>query len=764
MFPTNPPPESSHSMGASPIVDGEMSPLGNLVSICWRRKTTLLLTLLLGSLCGILSWQRQDEVYQSSTQLLLILGEGATSSTSATVLRDRLDAQIGQLRDPLIMERIVRLSLARSHDAATLPANVSDHFHIEGKDNLLRMSFFAPTAETSRLRLLAILEGYQNYLKYTPQSNRRETCERLTVNIQQLEKQLSENQQRSTNLLRSTPFAGTTRSIADQLDERLQRLENKRQDLRIRKAELERQLRGQPLRALTLPVQALTLPVRGGASPLEKAAAQAVLSLELRERLIASRARGDRPEVRRASQDAQQARQVYAQTGKRAALEVEFSEIRELTGAIEQLLRSEKAQVQKWSGLAAEAHRLQNAIHLQEESLRSSKQELQQRTMALESESCRLQVIVPAKPGVPRSLRDTLSQNLLLGILSGLSLGLLLTYWAEFCDQGFQTPGELQKRLGLPLLGQLPFASTPENPETGSFVADYQFSQSERTEQFRKIRADLLLSPKRPMGKTLLITSPRRGDGRTLAAANLAAAFAQTGRKTLLVDADLKQPELHQTFEVPLVGGLAGVLGEKITWQTAVLPTRLPNLDLLPAGQASGATTELLSSQHLPAFLQSAQQHYDILIIDAPPLLDCLDPLVIANHVDSILPVLRVSQRSRSEAQQVFERLASLSQRVVGIVMNNVNNRRPVWRTDPFESYRWIHQPHATPLPPEARFAADTPAPKRHPAQTAQPSAQKPLVEYNASELGNLLSELSAEVRQVVANSSRTAHSEKTRT
>ena len=762
MFPTNPLPESSHSMGASPIVDGEMSPLGNLVSICWRRKTTLLLTLLLGTLTGTLYWQRQDEVYQSSTQLLLILGEGATSSTSATVLRDRLDAQVGQLRDPLIMERIVRLSLARSHDAATLPANVSGNFHIEGKDNLLRMSFIAPTAETSRLRLLAILEGYQNYLKYTPQSNRRETCERLTANIQQLEKQLSENQQHSTNLLRPTPFAGTTRSIADQLDERLQRLENKRQDLRIRKAELERQMQAQPL--LQPQLQSLTLPVRGGASPLEKAAAQAVLSLELRERLIASRARGDRPEVRRASQDAQQARQVYAQTGKRAALEVELSEIRESTGAIEQLLRSEKAQVQKWSGLAAEAHRLQNAIHLQEESLRSSKQELQRKTLTLESESCRLQVIVPAKPGVPRSLRDTLSQNLLLGILSGLSLGLLLTYWAEFCDQGFQTPGELQKRLGVPLLGQLPFSATPENPETGSFVADYQFSQSERTEQFRKIRADLLLSPKRPMGKTLLITSPRRGDGRTLAAANLAAAIAQTGRKTLLVDADLKQPELHQTFEVPAPGGLAAVLGNKITWQTAVLPTRLPNLNLLPAGQANGATAELLSSQHLPAFLQSAQQHYDVLIIDAPPLLDCLDPLVIANHVDSILPVLRVGPRSRSEAQQFFERLASLSQRVVGVVMNNANNQRPVWRTDPFESYRWIHQPHATPLPPEARFAANATPPKGHPAQSAQPSAQKPLVEYNASELENLLSELSAEVRQVVTDSSRTAHSEETRT
>src|SRR5581483_2424115 len=176
---------------------------------------------------------------------------------------------------------------------------------------------------------------------------------------------------------------------------------------------------------------------------------------------------------------------------------------------------------------------------------------------------------------------------------------------------------------------------------------------------------------------TMLVTSLNGEDGKTSIASNLAIAFAQRGAgNILLVDADMRQPDLHTILNVSRAPGLSSVLSGTEAVDRGIRPRVISKLYFLPAGQTAGRSpAELLASDRLPEMLDELAGRFAHIVVDAPPLFGVSDSMIVAPKVDGVLLVLRQGRASREAAQEAIELLDSLRARVLGVVLNDVDGR-----------------------------------------------------------------------------------------
>jgi capsular exopolysaccharide synthesis family protein len=150
-------------------------------------------------------------------------------------------------------------------------------------------------------------------------------------------------------------------------------------------------------------------------------------------------------------------------------------------------------------------------------------------------------------------------------------------------------------------------------------------------------------------------------------------ANAEQGKRTLLIDGDLRRPSVHRNFNLPSVVGLSNVLLGEIAWRAAVIPTEaLPDLHILPAGPPSRRASDLVG-RGLTEVLEEASSEYDLVILDAPPLLGFAEPLHMATAVDGVIVVARAGQTTRRAVASVLATLNRLRAKVVGLVLNEVH-------------------------------------------------------------------------------------------
>jgi capsular exopolysaccharide synthesis family protein len=187
------------------------------------------------------------------------------------------------------------------------------------------------------------------------------------------------------------------------------------------------------------------------------------------------------------------------------------------------------------------------------------------------------------------------------------------------------------------------------------------------------LRNSILLANFDRRYRSLLVTSASPGEGKTTTAANLAAAHAEQGKRTLLIDGDLRRPSVHRNFDLPSVVGLSNALLGEISWREAVIqPEAVPNLYILPAGPPSRRASDLVG-RGLTEVLEEAAAEYDLVMLDAPPLLGFAEPLQMATAVDGVVVVARAGQTSRKAVASVLATLNRLRAKVVGVVLNEVH-------------------------------------------------------------------------------------------
>jgi protein-tyrosine kinase len=193
------------------------------------------------------------------------------------------------------------------------------------------------------------------------------------------------------------------------------------------------------------------------------------------------------------------------------------------------------------------------------------------------------------------------------------------------------------------------------------------------SEQYRTIRTNIQFSSVDESIRTILVTSSGPEEGKSTTVANLAVVFAQQGKKVLLIDADLRKPTVHYTFQLDNTTGLTNVLTKQTQLEKAAVTTLVDNLSVLSSGPIPPNPAELLGSKAMEDMLVTALEQYDIVIFDTPPVLAVTDAQILANRCDGTILVVGSGKTQIEPAVKSKELLLSSKGKLLGVVLNRKN-------------------------------------------------------------------------------------------
>ena len=191
------------------------------------------------------------------------------------------------------------------------------------------------------------------------------------------------------------------------------------------------------------------------------------------------------------------------------------------------------------------------------------------------------------------------------------------------------------------------------------------------SEQFRTIRTNITYSNIDNPVKSVLFTSATPNAGKSTVAANVAIAFAQAGNRTLLIDGDLRRPTTHYTFEMQNVRGLSTAIINELPLNELARETNIENLDVITSGPIPPNPSELLASKKMNLFMKMVTNHYDMVIVDSPPILAVTDSQVLSQLSDSTILVTNVDDNNRDSISHAKDLLEKADADIIGIVLNN---------------------------------------------------------------------------------------------
>lgn len=281
----------------------------------------------------------------------------------------------------------------------------------------------------------------------------------------------------------------------------------------------------------------------------------------------------------------------------------------------------------------------------------------------------------PADVSSARKTHPSTSRALGLALLLGLLVGCTLAATRDWMDDRLHSADEVKHALSMPLLGAVPqFASGFDPAIAGQIVVIEP--ASEIAESYRSIRTAIYFGAPKDRNKTILITSPTAGDGKSTSAANIATVMAQAGKKVLLVDADLRNPRLHSIFNLKDNRvGLSSLLNGQGTWERAIQRAPIDGLDLLSSGPKPKNPSEMLNSPMFSELLEMLAEKYDQVIIDSPPVMGLGDARIIAASTDVTILVLRADTSTRKLALLARDGLAGVGAHMLGVIVNHVSRR-----------------------------------------------------------------------------------------
>ncbi|HEY1683987.1 MAG TPA: polysaccharide biosynthesis tyrosine autokinase [Tepidisphaeraceae bacterium] len=278
---------------------------------------------------------------------------------------------------------------------------------------------------------------------------------------------------------------------------------------------------------------------------------------------------------------------------------------------------------------------------------------------------------VPAEMSFPK-MWMTLSIAIFLGL--GAALGIAFT--REAMDTTVRSPRDVARVGQLNLLGMIPDEQDDPQATGGRLpMIINDAPQSMMAEQFRQVRTRLQHAAPLDTTRSIMVTSPSPGDGKTTIAANLATGLALNGRKVLLVDANFRRPELHKLFGVAGGSGFGEALASTDKFEAGVRPTQVQGLSVMPLGNKPKSATELLESQLFADFVERALKDYDHVIFDASPLLLASDAMAMAPRVDGVVTVVRAQANSRGLLQRLRDTLRQIKAENLGVVLNGVRSQ-----------------------------------------------------------------------------------------
>ena len=264
----------------------------------------------------------------------------------------------------------------------------------------------------------------------------------------------------------------------------------------------------------------------------------------------------------------------------------------------------------------------------------------------------------------------------ILGML-GLALG--IAFLREILDTSVKSPRDVIRAGQMDVLGVIPDEDDDPEAVAGDGPLELCIAKAPHSmtaEQFRTVRGRLAQVVPLETTRTILVTSPQPGDGKTTVACNLAAGMALNGRRTLLVDANFRRPAIHEVFEIANDRGLATALADVDAFDDSVVDVEgIPNLSVLPSGPRPANATELIEGPSFTEVLDRAWEQFDLVIFDSGPVLFVSETGALAPQVDGVISVVRARKSSRGLLGRLRDSLRSLNVEHLGVVLNAVRSR-----------------------------------------------------------------------------------------
>jgi capsular exopolysaccharide synthesis family protein len=267
-----------------------------------------------------------------------------------------------------------------------------------------------------------------------------------------------------------------------------------------------------------------------------------------------------------------------------------------------------------------------------------------------------------------------------LSALAGLLFGSMLALMIDVRDERFYSAGEILEEMGVPVVGQIPEFGADELRRQSAALdmtrADRSLStvlapRSKSAEAFRSLRTALFFGGLAKSSRVVQVSGAVAEDGASTVAANLAISLAQTGKRVLLIDANLKQQRQHQLFGLAQSeSGFAAMIHSNLDPAEGIVATGVPSLALLSAGPLGDTPMEWFTTRRFGELIRWARDAYDYVLIDTEPWLAASDPGVIAPQTDGVLLTLRLSRDSRRHASQIKAMLDLLQVKPLGVVVN----------------------------------------------------------------------------------------------
>ena len=271
---------------------------------------------------------------------------------------------------------------------------------------------------------------------------------------------------------------------------------------------------------------------------------------------------------------------------------------------------------------------------------------------------------VPRAPFVP-----DIKRSLVMATLAGLALALALVGGLTYLDDTVKTPEDVAQKLQVPFLGMVPKV-------TGAKALLSNDVPHTFGEAFRSLRTALAFSNGATSGRVIVVTSSQPLEGKTTTASNLAIALALGGEKVLLVDADLRRPNLHRTLGIDNSIGLSHLLTDQASARDAIRMCSTPNLWVMTAGRVPPNPSELLASDRMKALLSPTHGWFDWVIVDTPPVLAVTDAVILAPLAAGVAFVIRSEMTPRRHVRRALETLMTGQPKLHGVVLNGVDLER----------------------------------------------------------------------------------------
>jgi capsular exopolysaccharide synthesis family protein len=329
--------------------------------------------------------------------------------------------------------------------------------------------------------------------------------------------------------------------------------------------------------------------------------------------------------------------------------------------------------------------RLERDLKLNENLYLTMKKKYEESRITEAGQIGKVRILDPAL--VALKVKPNKMTNLLVGLILGLGSGFAYAFVREFMDNTVKAVEQLERK-GLAVLGIIPdmhhqsgglIKNQSTSPSKGGTdfrrrLITYEDPKSPVSESYRSLRTNITYASADKKIRSLLVSSPQPGEGKSTTTANLAIAFAQLRKRTLLVDADLRKPVQHNVFDLLRGPGLAEYLIGDVQDVTEIIHhTKIDNLFVITAGGLPPNPSELLGSQRMSEMVDQLEQEWDMVLFDSPPIVAVTDASMISAEIDAIAMVVKAGQTDRAAVDRALDTIENVKAPLIGAILNGAN-------------------------------------------------------------------------------------------